>query len=477
MERSTRARLSWGGQLLLALLVTVGAGNLAWSIVRSAIGESLLQYLDRAPGLSPDGQREALDWAVTLHPSDPVLRLRRGSLELALATEEGKPADALRSLEDVARAAQLGPADYRHWLALGRALDRVGARGLDLSPALRSDLPLDETASRAAFERALALAPHYFETHWALGNHLLRSGGDRQAAFEQLRTALAIRPSAFPLIFDYAWTAYRGDAVAIADALAPSPELLAQMATLLVRRHQPEAGLALWARHPTPGLVEGREFANSLIALGRYRDADRIWQALDLPDRSLPDGDSLLSNGGFEKRIALQSTIPFLEWRIHSGGGIRVALDRKEPQAGQQSLRVSFNLESNQPVTIASQTVPALPNRTYCLRFFVRTEGLMSLSLPRLELLDPAVEGRVGIIASPPFPTEQADWSEQLLRLSTGPKTEALLVRLQRPPCADPLCALEGRIWLDSLQLNLCGGPPATVVRAGPAVDGSGTAR
>ena len=384
---------------------------------------------------------------------------------MAIATEAGESADAGRALTDVLWAVRLAPADYRNWLALGRALDRTGARGRELPTDLRGDLPLDETAARAAFTRALALAPNYFETHWALGNHLLRSGGDRDAAFRQMRAALAVRPGAFPLIFDYAWSAYRGDAAAIADALAPSPEVLARMAILLVRRNQPQAGLDLWARLAAPGPQEGREFTNSLIALGHYAEAYRIWQSIELPDRPSPDDDSLLANGGFEGRVALHSTAPFHEWRIQPGTGVRVTLDRQEPYAGSQSLRVSFKLESNQAATIASQTIPALPNRSYCLRFFLRTQGLMSLSLPRLELLDPAAErdlGRSGgaYAATPPFPAELAEWGEQSLRVRTGPATAALTVRLQRPPCADPFCAIEGRIWLDSVSLTLC--PDAT---------------
>ena len=464
MRGAARSWLRRSLRVLFALLVTIGGAWLAWSIIRFAISESLTYSVERLPGLALEGQREALDRAIALQPNDPTARLRRASLELALATESGESgesANADRALADVAWAVRLAPADYRNWLALGRALDRTGADGRDLPAELRGDLPLDATAARAAFTRALALAPNYFETHWAFGNHLLRSGAERDAAFQQMRAALAIRPTAFPLIFDYAWAAYRGDAVAIADALAPSPDVLARMAILLVRRNQPQAGLDLWARLATPGVQEGREFANSLMALGRYAEAYRVWQALDLPDRPGPDADSLLVNGGFEGRVALHSTAPFLDWRISPGAGVRTTLDRQEPYAGDQSLRVSFKLESNQPATIASQTIPALPNRSYCLRFFLRTQGLMSLSLPRLELLDPVAErdlGRSGgaYAATPPFPAELAEWTEQILRVRTGPATEALTVRLQRPPCADPFCAIEGRIWLDSLSLALC---------------------
>src|SRR4030095_3116564 len=118
----------------------------------------------------------------------------------------------------------MSPDDYRVWLARGRALDRGG----------------DVAGARAAFERAIELAPNHFDPRWSFGNYLLRAG-DREGSFAQMRLALSNRPSALPLIFDSPWGVYRGDGKAIAAALDP-PDL-ADLADLA----DPKAGPARMA--------------------------------------------------------------------------------------------------------------------------------------------------------------------------------------------------------------------------------------
>jgi tetratricopeptide (TPR) repeat protein len=425
---------------LLALLVAGGivAGR---RVVLTAFGESIASYVERNQALSTAARLEAADLAVRYAPFDPLARLRRGGEYLAVATEEADEARAAVAVTEIREAAVLAPSDYRIWLALGRALDRVG----------------DPAGARDAFERSFRLAPHYFDPHWAFGNHLLRQG-DREGAFRQMREALTRRPAAFSLIFDYAWEAYAGDVVAITRALDPPPEVLAKMAALLVRRQQTEAGLGFWRQIAAPSPAETRELTLSLLQAAQPGTAWRIWSDASLPGKDEPDSDSLLANGGFEKPIRLNTAIPFLAWQVGAGAGVRVTLDRKEPGAGSQSLRVSFSLENNQPVTVATQIVPVTPGRDYCLTFMKRTEELKSLSLPRLELFDTASPDRA-YAATPPFADELPDWTPQELRVRTAPATETLTVRLQRPPCADPFCSIEGRLWLDSFRLGLCREP------------------
>lgn len=425
-------------RLSLAVAIVAGAVWLGRLIVLNALSDSLMTYVERTPTLSNEARRQAMDLAVKYTPDNPMAHLQRGGNYLTAAVEEGNEDWAGVSLWEIRQAARMSPEDYRIWLALGRALDRTG----------RSN------EAREAYDRAMRLSPNYFDTHWALGNHLLRAG-DREGAFVQMRQALALRPSAFSLIFDYAWEAYRGDALAIARALEPGPEIMAEMAALLVRRDLADAGLQVWRQIAAPSPDDVRRFAASLIQAGRHGSAYQIWDAAALPEEDIPDPGSLLANGGFEKRIQLNQEVPFHSWRIGAGGGVRVTVDRKDPREGSQSLRVSFSLENNQPVTVASQTVPARPNQSYCLTFYLRTEELKSLSLPLVELYDAASPQRA-YAATAPFSGEFPKWTEQSLRIRTAAATEAVTVRLQRPPCADPLCSIDGRLWLDGFKLTAC---------------------
>lgn len=425
-------------RLVLFSCLFGGAVVVAQRVIRTALSESFSGYVERTPTLSIVAQLEATDRAVRFAPFNPSARLQRGSRYLAAATEEGDDERALLSIEELRRATELAPTDYRASLALGRALDRLG------------DFP----AARRAFEQTLQLAPNYFDSHWAFGNHLLRTG-DREAAFIQLRQALALRPAALSLIFDYAWEAYGGETGAIIRALAPSPADQARMASLLARRNSTDAALDVWRQIPTPAPDDVREFTLSLLQSGRPGPAWRVWSAANLPEQVDPDPDSLLVNGGFERDVQLNTRIPFRSWQISAPAGVRVTVDRRDPDEGTRSLRVSFSLENNSSVTVATQVVPAAPDREYCLTFSLRTEDLKSLSLPRIELFDTASPDRA-YAATPPFPAELVGWTDQSLRLRTASTTDSLTLRLQRPPCADPFCSIEGRLWLDQIKLNPC---------------------
>lgn len=420
------------------LLLLGGGLLLGKRILLAALGDSFASYVERTSTLSIAAQLEGVDRAVDYAPFDPLTRLRRGGRYIAAATEEGNGDWGVVALDEIRQAALLAPTDYRIWLALGRALDRVG----------------NAAEARTAFERACQLAPNYFDTHWAYANHLLRAG-ERDASFLQMRQALALRPAAFALIFDYAWAAFNGDLQAILAALDPPPSVQARMATLLVRRNQSEVGLRLWHNIPAPSPAEVRDFALSLLQSARPAEAWQIWSAAALPEMESPDADSLLANGGFERRIRLNNRLPFRAWEIGANSGVRVTIDRQDPDDGAQSLRVSFSHENNQPLTVVTQVVPVDPGRDYCLSFSLRTEELKSLSLPRIELFDTADPG-LAFVATPPLPGDLATWTDRTLRLRTAKTTRSLSLRLQRPPCADPYCSIEGRLWLDHFRLNQC---------------------
>lgn len=422
------------------LALAAGLGWLGWRIVRTAIGDSVMTYVQRAPNLSLASQIEGADMAGRFSPDDPLIHWQRGGVYLSAAAEEQEAARLAVALDEFRLAARKSPEDYRVWLALGRALDRGG-----------------ETAeARQAIERAVALAPNHFDPRWAFGNHLLRAG-DRNGSFAQMRLALGNRPSALPLVFDYAWNAFNGDGKAVTAALDPATELKPKMIALLINRGRVDDGLALWRSIAAPTPDDIRDVTESLVNVGRHRTAYELWSTAALPagvERPRPDAGSLLANGGFEGKL---SNAPFYSWRLLTGNLAKLLLDRKKPREGQQSLRVGFDLRGNVAFTIASQIVPAKPSTAYRLSFWAKLEDLESLSTPLIELYDPALElsvaGRVRA-ATPPLPADRDhDWKEYQLDLTTTAATEALKLRIQRLPCPEAPCPISGRIWLDDFKL------------------------
>ena len=58
--------------------------------------------------------------------------------------------------------------------------------------------------------------------------------------------------------------------------------------------------------------------------------------------------------------------------------------------------------------------------------------------------------------ATTPLPNGNNDWKEIVLHFVTKAETEAVTVRVQRLPCAEPPCPLSGRLWLDDFKLVEC---------------------
>lgn len=422
-------------RIILLLLIAGALGWLIWFVTNLAIGDGYMTFVQRNPNLAMEARLAGADRAVQYAARDPLLHWQRGGVYLNAANEDLLEERLTVAVAELRAAAQSSPEDYRVWLTLGRALDRS-----------------DATAeARGALERAVQLAPNHFDPHWALGNHLLRTG-ERDAAFAALRLALKNRPSALPLVLDYAWNFYQGDGRAVAQALDLPNEMKPQLAAQLIVRGRAEAGLAIWRAVQPSDSAGARQVIEALIVAKRFAAAHEIWQAAPAAERPTADADSLLANGSFEQRLALNDAAPFLTWRIAPVGGVRATLDRKEPRAGQQDLRLSFDAPGNAPLIVATQTVIVQPSTAYRLSFAARAEELQSLSTPLIDVFDAAEQTRLA--ASNQLPIGTHAWKDYELEFKTTAKTEAVTVRIQRPPCAEPPCPLNGRVWLDDFKLR-----------------------
>jgi tetratricopeptide (TPR) repeat protein len=430
----------WPVRILLLLALIAALGALGWMIARPAIGDSVMVSIERSPTLSLQSRIEWADAALKLAPRDPLVHWRRGGLYLQAANEEMVESHLEIALDDLRAAARFSPNDYRVWLALGRGLDRGGL----------------SAEARQAFERAVRLAPNHFDPRWAFGNYLLRVG-DREGSFAQMRVALRNRPSAMPLIFDYAWSVYGADGRAIAAALDPPREVTARMVALLINRGRVDDALAIWREASSRTASDSLKVAEALFNAGHFKKAYEVWQSAEIADRPSPDGDSLVANGGFEGRLTLNDQTPFLTWQIKPVPGVKVTLDRKEPRDGQQSFRVGFDVRDNVAFTIATQTAPVKPLTSYRLSFSVKSEDLESLSTPIIEVFDSAYDlaggNRVRVATQPRLNGNQ-EWTDHKLEFTTNAQTEAVTIRIQRLPCDLAPCPIEGRLWFDEFKLT-----------------------
>ncbi len=444
--------------LLAGLLALFGAAG--WFIVRTATGDRLIsiaQTNDDYDGVTKLGSTDA---AVQFAPQVPLIHYRRGQAYLDLASGEESDARLTEAIASFRTAARLSPEDYRIWIALGQALDRH-----------------TETAeAKKALAQALTLAPNYYEPHWVLANHLLRDNNP-EAAFVEFKRALAIRPSELPLLFDYAWNAFNGDVPSIMKALDPSVQAKASFAAFLIQRDKFQDGLTLWrelsSSAPALARLRSRDFINTLLGKQHFGAAYEIWQTAAQTKRAdeanlseetrqeetnwyevnAPDTGSLLSNGDFERDLKIGTIAPFTIWRLTSTKGLIVSRNNQQHTSGEYSLQLNFDVSGNVGFAVLEQLIPLKPSTAYRLSFAARIEGLTTLSAPLVEVYDPANVQRLRATTTP-FPLGTSDWQNYTLDFTTTAATEAVMVRILRPACGDPICPIRGKIWLDNFKLS-----------------------
>jgi hypothetical protein len=63
--------------------------------------------------------------------------------------------------------------------------------------------------------------------------------------------------------------------------------------------------------------------------------------------------------------------------------------------------------------------------------------------------------------ATAPLAQGTQDWQPVSFEFTTGPKTEAVLVRIVRVYCAEGVCPIYGKIWYDDFNFERIGGRAA----------------
>lgn len=426
----------WARLPLAALAVLALAAS--WYGMRWMIGDTMAEAAPLSYQSDPQAAFETAEAAARLAPRDPhayltLARLYRYSFDPQLLP---------RALAEYERAAALAPNDYMVWTELGRARATAG----------------DMEGGVAALRRAVELAPNYAEQRWHLGNVLLRAGRDEEA-FAELRRAADADPEKYrPQVFNLAWQLYGPDTPRLLDAVGKTPDARAQLVGVMAARGRLDDAFKVWESLGDERRSQGaaaESFAQALYAQGQYMRAARV-----LADAGAQDvAPGRISNGGFEADIGRAGRL--FRWQVTATPGSRVVLDARNAHAGSRSLLVTFDSSGQVEFRNVWQVVAVEPSARYRLTFYARTDSLNTSASLVAAVTDPAVEGVV-FASSPPVPVGTNNWQQFAVEFTTGPKAEAVAVRLVRQACPEGACPAYGKIWYDDFDLQRAGGPAAS---------------
>jgi hypothetical protein len=412
------------------ILLLVAAAIWCWFVVSWYLGNMLAETMT---GVGGERDVELAQTAVSLAPDDPLTHWR-----LANLTQLKSPANIEQAIPEYEKAVSLSPNDYRFWMTLGIAYEQAG----------------HSEKGEAALKRAVSLAPAYAQSHWYLGNLLLRSG-DYEEAFAELRIASLANDQLLPQYYAMVREIYGSDFDSLIKTLGDNPAVRADFTAYLIRRGKFEDGLRLWSTLSPAGRVNNRASADAIITT--LLNAQKYYEALNVWNDVAPTAASRVSigqmiDGGFEGLSGYGPEMVFA-WQVRTPGGVQISVDPSNAHNGGRSLRIIFQVRTSLTSLGTTQLIPVAPNTEYDFEFYRRTENLESGSTPYVEILQ-AATGTV-LVDSEAAPNGNSGWQRVALTFKTPPDCLAVTVALKRGVCQDTeLCPIFGTLWYDDFNLK-----------------------
>ncbi len=409
-------------RIIIAIIAAAACSWGVWQSARSGIartwGESALET----------SQINTADKSVKLSPTDAEPHCVR-----AVLLEQAE--DYAQAQLEVETAVQLRPRDYSIWLLLG----------------ITRDQNQDQVGALVAFRQATALAPAYAHPHWLLGNLLLRMASPDQA-FVELRKAAASDPALLPNVIDLAWGIYHGDVNAVLASIPPQTDAARlELAIFFARHKQSTEAADQFVSVKDVSSSRSQVVLTGLLTTPAFSDAYRVWARMH--GLSTTDTVGTIRDGGFEGPLTV-GELGF-GWQIAPDvANVAMTVDAAEHQSGSKSLRIEFRGNSIPSQSSLSQLILVKPQTKYHLTFAAMGRDIVSAGVPIVTVRDASDSARALLGQSSPLRSDVTGWRDFSIDLTTGAKTEAILLSVERQNCNVDPCPAFGALWLDSFAIS-----------------------
>ncbi len=382
------------------------------------------------PGTEPDGLIASAEESSRYASADPEAYRARGVARLAM----NEPAEAAR---EYAHAASLRPRHHLIWIELGHAREQAD----------------DVEGSIKAFQESVRLAPFFAKPHWYLGNVLFRAGRYDEA-FVEVRRAVAGDATLLPLSLELAWAASGGDVRAVESFIQPtSSTARLTLARFLAKHGKANEAVELFRGTDSMSDADRSALLNELLVTKKFRAAYEVWNAAKKGADAASAGSGNITDGGFENRITRSDN--GFGWRLNfEVPTVRPEIETSEVRDGSRSLRIDWNGNSNPHSQLVTQLVLTEPNTTYQLNFSAVVKNVVTGGLPLIVVSDASSAEYKALGQSDPLKVDDRAWKNFEFEFKTGEATDAVLISLQRQPCANDPCPIFGRLWLDAFKLT-----------------------
>jgi tetratricopeptide (TPR) repeat protein len=287
--------------------------------------------------------------------------------------------DILSAEHHALTAIRLSPYDFRFPVILASVKEASG----------------DRQAAGEQLRKALALAPNNMTVRYRLANLLLREGRLEESV-EEFRIAVASETRFLGATIDLIWQASNKDVNMIERVTGESPKAQMTLAQFLSKQARAEDAARVFSRidrnarlaHP-----ETPAFLKSLIDTGNVVIAREMWAGLwNRGEPEIP----LVWNGGFETDISVN--FGHFDWAISDWAAkkennketryARLSIDRSTARTGARSFKIEFTGENTTRLDGEIKQLIALkPGVRYRLECYAKSEGLITPEGPRLVVI------------------------------------------------------------------------------------------
>ncbi len=345
--------------------------------------------------------------------------------------------DLARAVLHAQRAINLSPYDYRLRLTLASAKEAGG----------------DRAAAEEALKQALALAPRNGDVRWRMANLLVREG-KLSESLDHFKAVIEYDGELLGATLDLIWRASQGNVEAVTSVTADDPKAQLKLARFLLQQSQVNQAIAVLARVERSsqlGSPDSPAFLNSLIAAGQFALAHGLWSSLAGADSE----SALIWNGGFESDI-LKDFAQF-DWTFSPSEYARLNIDATVAHGGSRSLKIAFagrdttNL-NNGP----KQLVVVEPGAGYKIEWYVKTSELVTSEGPKVVVTDAG--SREVIASSEPATPGSSDWRLGSLVFLAPPSksgnSSGVYVSIVRIPKYSYDEPTKGSVWFDDFKMT-----------------------
>ena len=188
------------------------------------------------------------------------------------------------------------------------------------------------------------------------------------------------------------------------------------------------------------------EYVSFLIEEGDPLEAASAWQQYSVQSSPQYRKTNWVFNGAFD-----QEPKPCrLDWSLETSKGAQVTRVAKAGHNGGWALRVVFPGDENVNFRQVRQTAVVSPG-TWCLRAWIRTEGITTNSGVKLHIFDLRDSGRLDMQSEGTIGTK--GWTLVSKSFPVGAETKAITIEFARDESRKFDNKISGTAWLDSIEL------------------------